>query len=76
MVQVPRFVVYEEYGAHYVSLMQFANAMSKTIPSWVAYERGIEILMGTLIVSPCKDKKSLTLEDLLIKASLSSHERH
>ena len=45
-------------------------SLSKTMPNWAAYERGIEALVNSLVPSnSCTDdnKKGLTLEDLLIK---------
>ena len=65
-----RFCIYEEYGARYESILQLVASASKAIPSWLAYERGIETLVNSLMPRSLTDegnKKSLTLEDLLIK---------
>ncbi|KAL9098718.1 MAG: hypothetical protein Q9163_005672 [Psora crenata] len=67
---MPGFVVYEEYGARYELMLQLVASISKTIPSWWAYERGIEALVNSLMskkITEDGNKKSLTLEDLLIK---------
>ena len=48
-------------------------SLSKTMPTWAAYERGIEALMNSLVPqsSGIEDsRKCLTLEDLLIKVLL------
>ncbi len=66
------FFVYEEYGAKYESMLQIVASASKIIPSWEAYERGIEGLVNALLpqMTPGEDnKKSLTFEDLLIKVN-------
>jgi len=62
--------VYEEYGAKYESMLQNMASLSKTMPTWSAYERGIESLMNSLIPQNGEtlgSKKGLTLADLLIK---------
>ena len=67
-----RFFVYEEYGARYESMLQLVASTSKAIPSWWAYERGIEALVNSLLSKRLREegnKKGLTLEDLLIKVS-------
>ena len=67
-----RFFVYEEYGARYESMLKLVASISKAIPSWWAYERGIEALVNSLMSKNSaeeKNKKGLTLEDLLIKVS-------
>lgn len=45
-------------------------SLSKTMPNWAAYERGIEALMNSLVPQSRgieDSRKCLTLEDLLIK---------
>lgn len=45
-------------------------SLSRTMPTWSAYERGIESLVNSLIpqnIGSLGSKKGLTLEDLLIK---------
>ena len=70
-----RFFIYEEYGARYETMLQLVAATSKTIPNWWAFERGIEALMNSLLPKQQtaeREKKGLTLEDLLIKVSVRS----
>ena len=67
---MPRFFVYEEYGAKYESMMGDMAATSKQIPTWQAYERSIELLAHSLVPSrghELRNRKGLTFEDLLIK---------
>lgn len=67
---MPRFYLYEEYGARYESILHLVASTSKAIPSWGAFERGIEALMNSLLPKKQTEegkKKGLTLEDLLIK---------
>ena len=48
-------------------------SLSKTMPNWAAYERGIEALMNSLVPQSNgieDSRKCLTLEDLLIKVFL------
>jgi len=62
--------IYEEYGAKYESMLRNMASLSKTMPNWSVYERGIEALMNSLIPQNNGaegSKKGLTLEDLLIK---------
>ena len=73
MLKLPRFFVYEEYGARYESTLQLVASTSKSIPNWWAFERGIEALMNSILPKNNKEegsKKGLTLEDLLIKVRL------
>jgi len=65
-----RFFVYEEYGAKYELMLRDLTSTSKTIPTWHAYERGIEALANSLATSNTPgeiSRKGLTFEDLLIK---------
>ncbi|KAI9824694.1 MAG: hypothetical protein M1826_007272 [Phylliscum demangeonii] len=67
-----RFFVYEEYGAKYEMLVQSIASTYKTIPTWQAYERGIEALANSLAAPTGDDaqvRKGLSCEDLIIKAS-------
>ena len=69
-LQLPRFFLYEEYGAKYESMLESMGSLSKTLPTWSAYERGIESLVNSLIPQNGRalgSRKGLTLEDLLIK---------
>lgn len=70
-----RFFVYEEYGAKYESMLRDMASVSKHIPNWQAYERGIEALARALLPSSSdegKNRKGLTFEDMLIKVSLQA----
>ena len=65
--------MYEEYAAKYESMLRNMASLSKTMPNWAAYERGIEALVNSLVPqsSGIEDsRKCLTLEDLLIKVFL------
>ena len=65
--------MYEEYAAKYESMLRNMASLSKTMPNWAAYERGIEALVNSLVPqsSGLEDsRKCLTLEDLLIKVCL------
>lgn len=65
-----RFFLYEEYGAKYESMLRNMAMLSKIIPSWSTYERGIETLVNSLVPQNGVvegSKKGLTHEDLLIK---------
>ncbi|KAL8831633.1 MAG: hypothetical protein Q9191_000747 [Dirinaria sp. TL-2023a] len=69
---MPRFFVYEEYGAKYESMLCDMAATSKQIPIWQAYERSIEAMAHSLVPShghESGNRKGLTFEDLLIKIS-------
>ena len=73
--QLPRFFLYEEYGAKYESMLQGMGSLSKTLPTWSAYERGIESLVNSLLPhggGTLSSKKGLTFEDLLIKVCSGS----
>lgn len=68
--QLRRFFLYEEYGAKYESMLRNMAMLSKIIPKWSAYERGIEALVNSLFPRHGvldRSRKGLTLEDLLIK---------
>lgn len=68
--QLKRFFLYEEYGAKYESMLRNMAMLSKIIPNWSTYERGIEALVNSLIPRNGVlqgSKKGLTHEDLLIK---------
>ena len=65
--------MYEEYAAKYESMLRNMASLSKTMPNWAAYERGIEALANSLVPqsSGIEDsRRCLTLEDLLIKVCL------
>lgn len=70
MNQLRRFFLYEEYGAKYESMLRDMAMLSKNIPKWSAYERGIEALVNSLFPRHGildRSRKGLTHEDLLIK---------
>jgi len=51
-------------------MLQTMASLSRTMPTWSAYERGIESLMNSLIPQDggaLGSKKGLTFADLLIK---------
>ncbi|KIW08936.1 uncharacterized protein PV09_00852 [Verruconis gallopava] len=65
-----RFLAYEAYVAHHGIIQEEANITSKFIPSWTAYERGVEALNVSTTSIEHKDacsRKGLTLSDLGIK---------
>ncbi|KAH0542149.1 hypothetical protein FGG08_003449 [Glutinoglossum americanum] len=65
-----RFFTYEEYGAKYELMLQDVASTYKTVPSWQAYEKGIESLASFLTSINNREaysKKGLTFSDLLIK---------
>ncbi|KAI9822224.1 MAG: hypothetical protein M1832_003047 [Thelocarpon impressellum] len=66
-----RFFAYEEYGAKYEMMIKDVASTYKAIPSWTAYEKGIEALaisITSINGRAASDRKSLTFGDLLIKA--------
>ena len=68
--QLSRFSLYEEYGAKYESMLRNMAMLSKIIPNWSTYERGIEALVNSFFPQSGVlegNKKGLTHEDLLIK---------
>ena len=51
-------------------MLQSMGSFSKTMPTWFAYERGIESLVNSLMAQSdgaFGNRKGLTFEDLLIK---------
>ena len=66
-----RFFVYEEYGARYQSVARSLAAVSRAVPTWIAYERGIVALANSLgCTNGDGGRRGLTFEDLLIKVSM------
>ncbi|OCL09815.1 hypothetical protein AOQ84DRAFT_375486 [Glonium stellatum] len=66
-----RFFAYEEYGAHWTTMSQDLTLTCKSMPTWQAYERGIEALSKSLASENNREassRKALTFSDLLIKA--------
>ena len=67
-----RFFTYEEYGAKYELMVQDVASTYKTVPSWHAYEKGIESLASFITSINNREaysKKGLTFSDLLIKVT-------
>lgn len=67
---VKRFFAYEEYGAHWTTMSQDLTSTYKSMPTWQAYERGIEALSKSLASENNREassRKALTFSDLLIK---------
>ena len=68
--QMGKFLIYEEYGAMYAEVVDASASVSRSMPDWVVFERGIEALVHHVLQpgsTPRAEKKGLTLEDLLIK---------
>jgi hypothetical protein len=73
-MQMNRLFVYEEYGAKYEMMMKDISSAHRTMPQWELYQKGLETLassLGPAIKHGIKSKKSLTIGDLLVKASPS-----
>ena len=72
------FFIYQEYGAKYEKMMQDINATSETMSNWEAYQKGFERLATTFSSTNTQSespRKSLTLNDLLIKVRSSPKSR-
>lgn len=66
-----RFFVYEEYGARYEMMMKDVAA-HRRMPHWEVYQRGLETLalsLGSVKSYGDQSRKSMTVGDLLVKAS-------
>lgn len=66
-----RFFVYEEYGAKYESMIKDIAAAERHLPEWERYQKGLEALassLGCTKTSNDRNKQSLTVGDLLVKA--------
>jgi hypothetical protein len=67
-----RFLAYEAYVANNEVMEEDAFSTSKLIPTWPAYERGVEALASStnsIYHHEARARKGLTFSDLLIKAS-------
>lgn len=67
-----RFCIYEEYGARYEMMIKDITYAHRTLPLWETYQKGLEALASSLESSNSRgaqSKKSLTIGDLLVKAS-------
>ena len=68
-----RFFAYEEYGAYWTTMSQDLASTYKSMPTWQAYEKGIEALSKSLASENNREassRKALTFSDLLIKVRL------
>ncbi len=73
--QMDRFFIYEEYGAKYEMMIRDVASTHRTMPQWEHYQRGLEVLASSLISFDAhgyRSRKSLTIGDLLVKASFSA----
>lgn len=64
------FYLYQEYGAYYETMSQKLLAVSKSIPTWGAYERAMEAFTSSSTYQSTShqgSKRGLALEDMLIK---------
>lgn len=64
--------MHEEYAASYDDIKQELAEISRSSPSWMTFERGIEALSHSVVPIVNREgngKKGLTIEDLLIKVS-------
>ncbi|KAE9988827.1 hypothetical protein EG328_007431 [Venturia inaequalis] len=68
-----RFLTYEAYAANNEVMEEDASSTSRLIPTWPAYERGVEALASStnsIYHHEARNRKGLTFSDLLIKASV------
>ncbi|KAK4105862.1 Dbl homology domain-containing protein [Parathielavia hyrcaniae] len=68
-----RFFVYEEYGAKYEMMIKDVAAAHRTMPGWLSYQKGLEVLASSLGSADSRDnlsRKALTAGDLLVKYPL------
>ncbi|KAI0200326.1 Dbl homology domain-containing protein [Astrocystis sublimbata] len=68
--KIHRFLIYEEYGARYETLIQDIATTHRTLPHWEEYQKGIEALAASLSAAnnhSGHSRKSLTIGDLLVK---------
>jgi hypothetical protein len=69
-----RFLAYEAYVAHNDIMDRDALLTSRMIPTWPAYERGVEALAASTTSinnREAESRKGLTFPDLLIKVNCS-----
>ncbi|QDS70678.1 hypothetical protein FKW77_001305 [Venturia effusa] len=65
-----RFLAYEAYAANNEVMEEDASSTSRLIPTWPAYERGVEALASStnsIYHHEARNRKGLTFSDLLIK---------
>lgn len=71
-IQMDRFFIYEEYGAKYEMMIKDVAMTHRSIPDWESHQRGLEVLassLGSVNSQGYRSRKSLTIGDLLVKAS-------
>ena len=74
-----RFLAYEAYLAYHEIIHEEAHSMSRLVPAWSAYERGVEALSASLNALEQKEalgRKGLTFSDLGIKVSIHTYYEH
>lgn len=76
-MQLPRFAVYDAFGAKYEMIKQDVVQTQGLVSSWPDFDRAIEALSTTL--NPVKSReankrKALTIKDLLIKVCNSQED--
>jgi hypothetical protein len=66
-----RFFIYEEYGAKYKLMIKDVASAHRTMPGWLSYQKGLELLAASLVPDGQGDhsRKSLTIGDLLVKVN-------
>jgi hypothetical protein len=65
--------MYREYGAKYEIMIKDATSALDSLPEWEAHQKGLEAFALTIEASPSsKERKSLTIGDLLVKVCLPS----
>jgi hypothetical protein len=65
-----RFFIYEEYGAKYELMIKDVAAAHRTMPGWLSYQKGLEVLASSLGSADNRGnqaRKALTTGDLLVK---------
>jgi hypothetical protein len=67
-----RFFIYEEYGAKYELMIKDVAEAHRTMPGWLSYQKGLEVLASSLGSADNRgnqSRKALTAGDLLVKVS-------
>lgn len=75
---MPRFILYEEYGANYELVQRDIDETQRAIATWSDFDKAIEALSAH--INPVKSreanrKKAMTVKDLLIKVSLKMYKK-
>jgi hypothetical protein len=69
-LQLPRFIVYEEYGVKYQLTSEDVELLRKSVSCWPMFNRGIEALSKSVASLNSREANAnhcLTLHDLLMK---------